>query len=325
MLEEGGFGLAGQDGLDGADLGDAGIAQTVFGHGLARTAVGVLVRHRARADDGPGDQGAGLGQMGDQNAEVEGHVDARVGLAELCAVQLDQKLARQLAVLPAIPEFIRRDEDGRQGAGGLGLDEAEALGQFAGDQVAERDVVDQADQTDRSQGLVARGAQRHVAGDDHDLGLQVAAPGLVLQRDGVARTHELVGAALIHQRIGPEGRGHLGAARFAHQFDVVHIGRAVGPLIGAGQGGGGVALVEAAARHGFVLQALGQGPQQGLAALPVIQRRLQRGRNQEGVGEPVQVPGDDDEAAVTAVLERGEFHRAKLVRGEAVGKRRRRS
>ncbi|MNN99561.1 hypothetical protein D3C81_2192350 [compost metagenome] len=55
---------------------------------------------------------------------------------------------------------------------------------------------------------------------------------------------------------------------------MVHIGRAIGPLIGAGQGSGGVALMEAATRHAFMLQAFGQGPQQGLATVPVIQRRL---------------------------------------------------
>uniref|UniRef100_A0A0N4YZX5 Secreted protein n=1 Tax=Parastrongyloides trichosuri TaxID=131310 RepID=A0A0N4YZX5_PARTI len=321
VLEEGGLGRAGLDGLDRADLGDAGIAQAALGHRLARAAVGALVRHRARADDRPGDQRAGLGQVGDQDAEVEGHVDAGVRLAKVSAVQLHQQGAGQLAVLPAIAQRIRRDEDRRQGAGRLGLEEAEALGQLARNQVAQRDIVDQADQTDRRQSLVAGRALGHVAGDDDDLGFQVAAPGLVLQRDGVAGAEEVVGAALIHQRVGPEGRRHLGVAGFAHQFDVVHIGRAVSPLIGAGQGGGGLVLAEAAARHGFVLQALGQGPQQGLAAVPVIQRRLQRGRDQEGVREPVQVVGDDDEAAVTAVLERGEFHEAKLVRPEAVGKR----
>ena len=59
---------------------------------------------------------------------------------------------------------------------------------------------------------------------------------LVGQRDRIARGQHAVRAALVHQRVGPEGLGHLGAARLPHQFDVVHIGRAVGPLIGARQG-----------------------------------------------------------------------------------------
>ena len=90
-------------------------------------------------------------------------------------------------------------------------------------------------QPDRRRGLLAAGAHRHVAGDHRDLGLEVDAPGFVGSRDRIARTEEAVGAALVHQRIGPEARRHLGAARFAHQLDVVHVGRAVGPLVGARQ------------------------------------------------------------------------------------------
>ena len=88
-------------------------------------------------------------------------------------------------------------------------------------------------------------AARHVAGDDDDLGLEVAAPGFVGERDRRARREHLVRAALIHERIGPEALGHLGAARLPDQLDVVHISRAVGPLIGARQRRVGLALVEA--------------------------------------------------------------------------------
>src|SRR5690554_5433515 len=59
------------DRLDGADLGDAGIADAALGDRLARPAV-ELVRHRARADDRAGDERAGLRGMGDQGREVEG-------------------------------------------------------------------------------------------------------------------------------------------------------------------------------------------------------------------------------------------------------------
>ena len=97
-----------------------------------------------------------------------------------------------------------------------------------------------------------RDAARHVAGDDDDLGLEVAAPGLVGERDRVARPQHLVGGALVHERIGPEALRHLGAARLPDQLDMVHIGRAVRPLIGARQRRGGLALVEAVARNGAV-------------------------------------------------------------------------
>ena len=52
---------------------------------------------------------------------------------------------------------------------------------------------------------------------------------------GSRGAEHLVGAALVHQRIGPEALRHLRAARFPHQLDMVHIGRAVRPLIGARQ------------------------------------------------------------------------------------------
>ena len=92
-------------------------------------------------------------------------------------------------------------------------------------------------------------AHRHVAGDHRDLGLEVDAPGFGRHRDRLARTEERVGAALVHQRIGPERRRHLGAAGSADELDVVHIGRAVGPLIGARQRRGAIVLVEAEGGH----------------------------------------------------------------------------
>ena len=53
-----------------------------------------------------------------------------------------------------------------------------------------------------------------------DLALEVDAPGLVAGLDVVAGADEGVGAALVHQRIGPERRRHLHAARLAHQLDM---------------------------------------------------------------------------------------------------------
>ena len=78
-------------------------------------------------------------------------------------------------------------------------------------------------------------------------------------------------------------------------------------------------LAEAAARHGLVLQAFAQGLKARAADVPVVQRRLQGWGDQKGVGEPVQVLGDDHEAAVAAVLERGEFHDLGLDGFDAVG------
>ena len=70
----------------------------------------------------------------------------------------------------------------------------------------------------------------------------------------IARAEEAVRAALVHQRVGPEAVGHFGVARLPHEGDVVHIGGAVGPLIGARQRRVGEPLVEALARDHPMLQ-----------------------------------------------------------------------
>ena len=110
VFQEGRLGRAAQDRLDRADLGDAGVAQAAFADRLARAAVGVAVRDRARADDGSGAQRPGLGQMGDQGSEVEGHVLARRQPAERPAIDLDMKRQVKLAAGPGRAEALRRTQ-----------------------------------------------------------------------------------------------------------------------------------------------------------------------------------------------------------------------
>src|SRR5262245_15270223 len=57
--------LAFQNGLDGAHLGEAGIAGAALAHGLARPAI-ALVGNGAGANDGAGAETPSLGRMGDQ-------------------------------------------------------------------------------------------------------------------------------------------------------------------------------------------------------------------------------------------------------------------
>src|SRR4051812_46358973 len=127
-LEERRLRRAFEDGLDGADLGDAGIAEAAVGDRLAGAAIGVTVGDRARTDDRARRQVAGPGEVGDEGAEIEGHVIAGVGAAERRAVEIDLERARELAVPPALAQLVGRHEDGGQRRGGLGLEEAEALG-----------------------------------------------------------------------------------------------------------------------------------------------------------------------------------------------------
>ena len=141
----------------------------------------------------------------------------------------------QLGVAPRAAQLVRCHGDRGKGAAWLGLEEAEALGEFARNEVAQRDVVDQHDETDLRRRRLRARAHRHVAGNHGDFPLQVDAPALVGKLDGIARAQKGVRAALVHQRIAPEARRHLGAAGAAHQFHVVDIGRAVGPLVGSRQ------------------------------------------------------------------------------------------
>ena len=90
--------------------------------------------------------------------------------------------------------------------------------------------------------------------------------------------------ALNSDQLQPAGRSHLGEA----VGDDVGRQRLLGsPDEGFDRGDrerrvvalvGGVALVEAAARDPFMLEAFGQGAELGLAMLPVVERRLQGGR-----------------------------------------------
>ena len=91
---------------------------------------------------------AALGGVGDQGAEVEGHVLARVGAAKGLAVEFDFERAVKLALRPASAKRVGRDEHWRETRCGFGMEEAEALGQFAGNEVAQADVVGQPDQPD---------------------------------------------------------------------------------------------------------------------------------------------------------------------------------
>ena len=75
--------------------------------------------------------------MGDQGGKIEGHVDAGIRLAEEFTVQGAEQRQVKPTAIPGIPQFIGSYGDRREGRGRLGLEEAEALAQFAGDQVSQ--------------------------------------------------------------------------------------------------------------------------------------------------------------------------------------------
>ena len=247
--------------------------------------------------------------MGDEAGEIEGGVQRRIGAAEGGAVEVDAERQVDEAVLPVGAEFVGRDGDRGEGAGGFGLEEAEALGKFAGDEAAQRHVVAEQDQLDVEGGLFLADAHRHVIGDHRDLAFHVEAPGGIAQRDRIAGAEETVRAALIHQGVVVETLGHRVAARGADEFDMVDIGRTIRPLIGARQRAFAVMLVEAEGGDRAELHLPRQRFQLRAVDVPLVERGLQRRRDAGGIGGARQVAADDDEAAIArAVAEGGEFH-----------------
>ena len=158
------------------------------------------------------------------------------GWPKSCAVDAADERQVHLAVAPGLAELVGRHRHRRERRGGLGLIEAEALGELAGNQVAQRPVVDQHDQLDvrrrRRPASVPIGTSSVITATSASRSMPQA---VVAERHVVARAEQVVGAALVHQRIGPERRRHLRAARLAHQLDVVDVGAAIHPVIGARQ------------------------------------------------------------------------------------------
>lgn len=244
--------------------------------------------------------------MGDQLAEVELHLDPGVRPAERLAVDPGAKRPVQLAVPPGISQGVGRDRDRRAGAPGLALEEAEALGQLVRDQPPERDVVEEYHQLDVAARRIGVDPHGHVVGDHRDLGLEVDAERLVGHQDLLGRPEEPVRGRLVHQRVGEEALGQLGATRPAHQLDVVEVGAAVGELIRPRQGRGHGRRVE---RHALApLEPRRDLTQPGLDRRPIVERRLQRRRHVGNLSKARKVLADDHQPAITPMPERREFH-----------------
>ena len=191
------------------------------------------------------------------------------------------------------------------------MEEAEALGELVRDQTAKAHVVDQHYQHDVSRGAFGAHPHRHVVGNDGDLGLEIDAPILHRHGDVLARPQHAVRAALVHQRVGPQPRRHLGAARLAHQLDVIEVGAAISPLVRAGQRGSERGRIQG---EGIgappLVQLLGAPRQSSRGPGPVIERRLHGRRDILGRDGVFEIGGDDYQAAVAACAsERAEFHR----------------
>ena len=133
-----------------------------------------------------------------------------------------------------------------------------------------------------------------------------------------SRAEARVGSALVHQRVGPELPGHLRAARLADEFDVIDVGRAVGPLVGARQrrhrcvrGSRRSASEMPAPRSApaEIARSAGTTQSQSSCAACMVRRDF-------GDGDAArEIARHDDQLPVArAVLERGELHSVILPR-----------
>src|SRR5690606_2681444 len=146
------------------------------------------------------------------------------GFAKQLSVQAGPQGEMNPAISEGLAEFIRGDCNGGKSRGRLGLVKPETFRQFGGDEVSQRDVVDDHQQLDVVAGGVGTGSHRYVVRYDGGFGFHVDAELLAGYADVVAGPQEVVGAALVDERVVPETVRHLGAPGFAHQLDMVHIG-----------------------------------------------------------------------------------------------------
>jgi hypothetical protein len=82
-------------------------------------------------------------------------------------------------------------------------------------------------------GIFPGRALRHITDDHADLGLEVAAPGDILERDRLTCAKHHARRALIDERIRVERLWGLGVARLAYEHDVVDVRAAIDPLVRA--------------------------------------------------------------------------------------------
>ena len=246
--------------------------------------------------------------MRNELAKVERHIDTGIGAAKRLAIEIDTQGAMQFHAVPTLAQPIGRYEHWRKGAGRFGLEKAETLGEFARDQGAQRDIVGQSNKPDRLSGFGQRRALWDIAHHDNDFGFHIATPVFIGQRYGVACAEKAIRSALIHQRVMPETIRHLGIARLTDQRDMVHIGRAIGPLVCARKRCGGIAFMKTHHRNRLMRQVGSKVAQRRFQPVPVIQRRLKRWGDMGCVCAPGEIVRNDEEMAIAARFERSQFH-----------------
>ena len=158
--------------------------------------------------------------MGDEGGKVENHVGGRVRPAERLAVERDDQRQLHLAPVPGGTEFVGRGRHRRECGRRLRLEEAEPLGEFSRDEIAQRHVVDEHDEPDRRRRVLARAARANVVDDDGDLRLEVDPEILARHDNGLAGGEKgrpsRPGTSRDRSRTRPASRRRGRAARVRH-------------------------------------------------------------------------------------------------------------
>src|SRR5690606_8006036 len=237
------------------------------------------------------------------------HLGARVGIPDQATVVDRAQGKVHPPVPPGVAELVRRDGEGTEGGGGLALEEAEALRQLGGDEIAQGDVVDEDEEADVAVRVRGGRALRRVAEDHRHLRFEVEAPLRIGKGDVLGRSEEVARSSLVDEGIFPQRRRRLGAARLAHEDHVVEEGRAVHPLVRAGKRSVEAVGLDGQAFHPPRLQVGGEGLEPGRHIVPTIEGGLEVRRDAVGRRVDRVVPAHHDELSVAASIpERSEFH-----------------
>ena len=241
------------------------------------------------------------------------HADTGIGLTVKSAIDLDTHRQMQAIVAPGAAEAIRADDDRGEGCGRLGVEEAEAVLQVIGHQLAQRDVVANGDEANGGAGLFACCTHGHRPGDNGDLGLEIEREIVGGDQNGRGGRGERIGAALIEQRTDRLQLCILAALERADAFEMAHIAGAIDPLKGARQRGQGGGRIEGLAGYGAGVELSTELFERRSGHVPVVEGGLKRGCDAAGRNAAIGRRRNHDQLPIGAGRAQGcQFHAAVL-------------
>ena len=161
--------------MESAALPVDGLSRTPFGE-AGDAARGILVGHRAAAQDGSGRERPRFGDVCDEIEERKVHRVARVRISHETVVQDRPESQVDAPVAPSVTELVRSHGERREGRRRFRTEEPEPLLEFDRDELTVSDVVRQRNEPDEPGRVLWRDAARSVAENDRDLGLEIESP-----------------------------------------------------------------------------------------------------------------------------------------------------